>query len=147
MNIIFTSHTKEISIQTCHFVTAIPVVRIVFNGVPATKILMSHSSFKLNASMPSAAVVHVNIKQISWMLWNTSFQINNDSIISGDLNFTKNTKKIVTLDGGAMFSESILESPYASGNILHNAEFLYELKIKTKSKCRFTIYRNSVTVH
>ena len=116
--------SNKILLQKCDFVTNITVIRLV-TDIAAVRIVavlnalectlrMTHCSFTFNTSDSATKIINTLGKiTLAWVLWKTSFQINNYHILSSDRNFTNNIK---TYLGGTEFKGSISETPYASGN-------------------------------
>ena len=79
---------------------------------------MSRSSFTLKSIDQSAKIIHFQGKaEVSWMLWETEFQINSYHTMSSDKHFTQNINRIVSYEPRETFHGTISETQYASGNI------------------------------
>ena len=107
--------SNKILFQKCNFVTNITAVQILAAQNPSQCTLrMTHCSFILNTSDSATKIIYTYGKiTLAWVLWKTSFHINNYHMLSSDRNFTNSIK---TIPGGAEFKGSISETPYASGN-------------------------------
>ena len=107
--------SNKILLQNCNFVTNITAVRIYAPQNPSQCTLrMTHCSFILHTSDSATKFIDFIHKiTLAWVLWKTSFQINNYHMLSSDKNFTNSIK---TISRGVEFEGSISETPYASGN-------------------------------
>ena len=114
-SVIHCQQANKILLQNCNFVTNITAVQILAAQNPLQCTLrMTHCSFNFNSSDSPANLISTYGKiTLAWVLWKTSFLINNHHMLSSDRNFTSSIK---TIPGGARFLGSISETPYASGN-------------------------------
>ena len=81
------------------------------------KMRMSDSYFSLKSIDLRTKIIHLLGKpEVSWMLWETEFQINSFHAMSSDKNFTDNINRIVSYEPLHTFSGTISETQYASGN-------------------------------
>ena len=107
---------KALSIQTCNFFTLNTAVHVFATNkeISTIKLRVFQSYFELNTSDPAFIVD----RKVLWMLWNTSFQINNYSIMSSDQNFTNQIERLIKRNDEEESIDSISETHYASGKSL-----------------------------
>ena len=85
---------------------------------------MSESYFSLKSIDERTKIIHLQGREeISWVLWETEFQVNSYHTISSYENFTNNINEIVSYEPLHTFYGTISETQYASGNNLSSFYF------------------------
>ena len=113
----------NILLQKCNITTNITAVNII-SGHKHQPINFRVAESNLSINTKDIKLINIRGEPIvSWMLWESEFQINSYHTKSSDRNFTQNINRIVSYTSGETFHGTISETQYASGNCEFNDEF------------------------